>query len=189
MKNTVTEEEAGEFNPDLGPCCDRGHFRLHLEGTTCDRWNKSAVRVFVDDFLSTHHDYPSHEEMVTKMVEMKTRATVDSMIRDYRKLKEVGNQAKRDENQARKNRRERQRKVSSVTFLCSTCAPILMNHPSFITAVATSRSYIHPLNTIVHFWNSSRPPACPATKRRKLALSTSTKSTSQSGGRISSLRG
>ena len=118
MQNTVTKEEAERFSPDIGPCCDSRQFRLHLAGTTRDRWNKSATRVFVDDFLRTHpDDYPSEEEAVVKMVEMKTRSAIDSLIRDYRKSKEDHNQAERSELQARKNRQERQRKVNSFTSM------------------------------------------------------------------------
>lgn len=116
MKNTVTEEEAEGFNPDLGPCCDPRQFRLHLGGTTCDRWNKSATHVFTDDFLRVYrHEYPPEEEAVTKLVEVKTRAAIDSMIRSYRRSNGANDQAARDEAQARKNRGERRRKVGSIT--------------------------------------------------------------------------
>lgn len=112
MRNTVTKEEAEDFNPDLGPCCDYTEFRLHLEGTPCDSWNKSATSVFVDSFLRIHPDYPSQKEVVKQMVEFKTRAAIESMIRNYRKSKDAHNSAEQDEIKDHKNRRERQRKVS-----------------------------------------------------------------------------
>jgi hypothetical protein len=189
MKNTVTKDEAEEFDPNLGACCDPGHFRLHLEGTTCDRWNKSAAGVFVDIFLRDHHEYPPQERAVTRMVEVKTRSAIDSMIRDYRKSKEVNNEAERGEIQARKNRQERRRKVSPTVLVRPTCTPILTNCPSFITVVAISHSCTHRLNTIAHFWRSSRPPACPAMRRRPSALRSSSKSMSQPGGRMPLLDG
>lgn len=110
-RNTVTDQEAGEFNPDFGPCCDNAHFRLYLEGTPRDNWNKSATSVFVQDFLRVHPDYPSHEPAVVRMIELKTSANIESMIRNYRESKEERNQAVKDEARARKNRQERQRKV------------------------------------------------------------------------------
>jgi hypothetical protein len=114
MQNTVGKEEAEKFNPALGPCCDTTQFRVHLEGTPCNNWNKSATSVFVNEFLKLHHsEFPSQEEVVQKMVELKTRAAIESMIRGYRKSKEAFNKAEQDEAKARKNRRERQRKVSS----------------------------------------------------------------------------
>ena len=97
LKKTVSEEEARRFDPDLGACCGPSPLRVNLEGTTCDRWNKSVTSVFVEDFLRTHPEYPSEEQVVTKMIEMKTRATISSMIREYRKLKKVMDEAEQEE--------------------------------------------------------------------------------------------
>ena len=113
LKKTVTEEEAQAFDPELGACCGPRPLRVNLEGTTCDRWNKSATSVFIEDFFKTHPDYPSEERAIAKMVEMKTRSTIDSMIREYRKLKKVMDQAEQEEARAEKNRNERRRKASS----------------------------------------------------------------------------
>jgi len=121
LKKTVTEEEARGFNSALGTCCGPRPLRLNLEGTPCDRWNKSAAEVFIDDFLRTHLDYSPEEEVVAQMVEMKTRAAIESIIREYRKSKKVMNQAEREEAQADKNRHERRRKASSVIHTFTAC--------------------------------------------------------------------
>lgn len=114
MENTVTEQEATAFNPDLGPCCDPVNFRVHLEGTTCNAWNRSAIDVFVNHFLATHTDYPSQEEPVRDMVRMKARAALDSMIRRYRKSKIPRTNDQLEELRLQKNSQERKRKVSYV---------------------------------------------------------------------------
>lgn len=115
LKSTVTEQEASAFNPNLGPCCDRANFRVHLDGTPCDAWNKSATSVFVDDFLTAHPEYPSQDELVRNMVRAKSRAFLESMIRDYRRSKAGLNATELEEARVQKNRRERKRKVSSVS--------------------------------------------------------------------------
>ena len=110
MEDTVPELEANSFNPLLGSCCDANHFRLHLEGTTCDPWNKSATEVFVEDFLAHHTEYPKEVDSVYDTVSLKTRATITSMIKEYRKLK-LGSE-ELDVLQIRKNVAERKRGVS-----------------------------------------------------------------------------
>ena len=115
MGDTVTELEANNFNPLIRPCCDANHFRLHLEGTTCDPWNRSAADVFVEDFLAHHPEYPKEVDSVYDTVVLKTRATITSMIKEYRKLKLGPN--KLDELQLRKNCIERKRSVSELCRL------------------------------------------------------------------------
>ncbi|KAF9642096.1 hypothetical protein BDM02DRAFT_3106051 [Thelephora ganbajun] len=111
MKNVVTEQEANTFNPELGPCCDPVHFRVHLEGTTCNVWNKSAIGIFVNRFLTTHPEYPSEQESVQEMVRMKSQATLDSMIRWYRKSNTPRTKEEKDESWLEKNHKERKRKL------------------------------------------------------------------------------
>jgi hypothetical protein len=114
MEDTVTKDEANDFNPLTGPCCDVNNFRLHLEGTTCDLWNRSAMEVFVEDFLAHHPEYSKEVDSVRDMVMFKTRATITSMIKEYRKLKLSPNEL--DELQLRKNRTERKRGVSRLYY-------------------------------------------------------------------------
>ena len=115
MANTVPELEANNFDPLIGPCCDASRFRLHLEGTTCNPWNRSATEVFVEDFLTHHPEYPREVDSVRDMVFLKTRSTITSMIKEYRKLKLDSNRL--DELQRRKNRTERKRGVSLLYHL------------------------------------------------------------------------
>lgn len=110
MEDTVPELEANNFNPLIGPCCDADHFRLHLEGTTCDPWNRSATQVFVEDFLAHNPEYPKEVDSVHDAILLKTRAAITSMIKEYRKLQLESNEL--DELQLRKNRTERKRSVN-----------------------------------------------------------------------------
>lgn len=119
LKNTVTEQEANAFNPDLGPCCDPIHFRVHLAGTTANLWNKSATGVFVNHFLAAHPEYPSREEPVRKMVQMRCHATLDSMIRKYRKSNTPRSKEQMEAERLERNRAERKRKVGSVVSILS----------------------------------------------------------------------
>lgn len=111
MKNTVPQREANGFDPELGHCCHLARFRVHLEGTTCDAWNRSATNVFVDGFLQAHPDYDATKEPVRDMVRMKAQATLDSMIRQYRKLN-TRTMEELAEERAHKARQERKRKVN-----------------------------------------------------------------------------
>jgi hypothetical protein len=115
MKVTVADQEANAFNPELGPCCDPVSFRVHLEGTTANAWNKSAISVFVNCFLVIHPEYPSQDESVRDMVRMKSCATLDSMIRQYRKSNTPCTVEASKEQRLKKNRQERKRKVSRCT--------------------------------------------------------------------------
>lgn len=119
MRVTVTEQEAQAFDPTLGPCCDSTGFRVHLEGTTCDPWNKSATTVFVNSFLVAHPEYSSRDESVREMVLMKSKATLDSMIRSYRKYRAPRTADELEAQRLHKNRQERKRKVGSV-IPCAT---------------------------------------------------------------------
>lgn len=112
MKNTVPELEANAFNPGNGPCCDATNFRVHLEGTPSNPWNKSAVAVFVRSFLAAHPDYPADEEPVQEMVRMKTRAALESIIREFRESNIPRTEEEANRKRLEKNRRERKRKVN-----------------------------------------------------------------------------
>lgn len=107
--NPVTEEDIENFDPALGPCCHAGNFRLHLSGTPCDYWNKSAAEVFVESFLIKHVEYPS-DEAVVDMVKFKTNSTIAAMIRRYRTTGPDGNVD--PEMRKYQNRQERKRKAS-----------------------------------------------------------------------------
>lgn len=114
--NTVSEHEASAFNPNFGSCCDVAHFRVHLGGTTCDTWNKSAINVFVEDFLKDHPEYPPQVESVVDMVRMKSRAALDSAIRRYRESLIRREDRELEELRRQKNSQERRRKVSSAAL-------------------------------------------------------------------------
>jgi hypothetical protein len=120
LRNTVREEEANAFDPDQGPCCDALHFRVHLEGTTRNAWNKSAIDVFVNDFLGVHPEYPSQEESVPEMVRIKSFATLDSLIRKYRESNIRRTEGEKERRRLAKNCYERKRKVSP-GFPCLCC--------------------------------------------------------------------
>lgn len=120
VKNTVAEQEANTFDPNLGPCCAPANFRVHLEGTTCNPWNKSAIGVFVNHFLVAYTEYPSQEESVRDMVRMKSQAALDSMIRKYRRVNTPHTFNELNDMRLRKNRQERKRKVSSATLTHTT---------------------------------------------------------------------
>ena len=114
LENTVSPDDFQDFNPQRGECCTRADFRINLEGTPCDAWNKSATRVFVNDFLRAHPEYPSHNVVARRMVHNKTSAAIKSLIKEYRQ-KDIRGQAKLAA-QKMKNRKERKRTVSVVTF-------------------------------------------------------------------------
>jgi len=115
LTDSVSEAEFRDFDPQLGPCCTADSLRLHFEGTTCDRWNKSATEVFVEDFLAHHPEYPGGVDIIRDMVHHKTRSTITSMIKEYRRLHLHPDE--RDAMQLRKNRLERKRGVSKVQNL------------------------------------------------------------------------
>jgi len=158
--NTVTEQEANAFKPGHGHCCDSTYFRVHLAGTTCDTWNKSAISVFIEDFLRTHPEYPNR---VRDMVQVKSRAALDSAIREYRKSLVTRDPRELEEMRKEKNRLERKRKVSSNTSIPS--------HHEIVTSCASSttpavmlRSSTRPSHLTFIFWTNSEPKGCPAMK-------------------------
>ena len=161
MKNRVTREEVNAFNPGLGPCCDTANFRLHLEGTPCDAWNKSATGVFVNGFLVAHPEYPSQEEPVREMVRMKSHATLESMIREYRKSKIPLTEAQVEELRLQKNRQEHKRKVVS---LISHPPTVSDSCASFMIAAALLRSCTRLLGPSILFWTNSGLLGCPVTR-------------------------
>lgn len=108
-ESTVSMADFQAFDPRRGECCTSANFRLNLEGTPCDVWNKSAVRIFVNDFLRNHNEYPADNRVVRLMIQKKTTAAIKSLIRDYR-LKDVGS-PQLGVAQKRRNRRERKRTV------------------------------------------------------------------------------
>lgn len=137
MKNTVTDEEVNAFDPALGQCCDPTHWRVHLEGTPCNPWNKSATFVFVNDFIVAHPEYNRDDRSIRDMIHMKSKSALDSMIRTYRKSKipPTVNEPE-DEDQKQRNRRERKRKVSTAISV-SSFPQIVTGHASFTFAAAT----------------------------------------------------
>ena len=180
MKNTVTVQEASMFNPDLGPCCDPAHFRVHLEGTAANAWNKSAMAVFVKCFLDTHPEYPAHEKSVRDMVKIKSHTALESRIRKYRESNVTRTAAELRERQLQKNRQERKRKVSPIT---PTPTPYgVTSRVSSIIAAVTSHSYTRPSKLIVAFSNSSRLPVCPVMKSEPQDSTHNTMSSSLPGG-------
>jgi hypothetical protein len=110
-ENTVSVDEIREFNPSQGECCTASNFRLNLEGTASDSWNKSVTRVFVNNFLRTHAEYPGDNRVVRTMIQQKTTAAIKSLIKSYR-IRNVGSPQLRKA-QKKKNRRERKRTVSN----------------------------------------------------------------------------
>lgn len=187
MKSTVTGQEVNAFNPNLGPCCHPAQFRVHLEGTTCDKWNKSAIAVFVEDFLRAHPEYPFEEPAVREMVRIKSRATLDSAIRKYRHSLVSRSAQAAEEMRKQKNRQERKRKVSFPASTHSTRI-VTSRASSIIAAVKLQRS-IRLSRPIVSFWDSSRWMGCPATRNESWDFTLSTISSSLSGGLISSRPG
>lgn len=114
LVNMVSLDDSLDFNPERGECCTAANFRINLGGTPCDVWNKSATRIFVNDFLREHPDYPSNNQVVRMMVQKKTSAAIKSLIQEYRR-KDIQGPSKLAAQKLR-NRRERKRTV---------CAPIL----------------------------------------------------------------
>jgi len=110
-ESTVSLAEFQAFNPRQGECCTRDNFRLNLEGTPGDDWNKSAARVFVNDFLRTHNEYPANNRVVRLMVQKKTTAAIKSLIKSYR-LKDVAGPLLAAA-QKERNRKERKRTVGA----------------------------------------------------------------------------
>jgi len=181
LQNMVTEEEVNNFNPEGGPCCDISHFRVHLEGTTCNSWNKSATDVFVKGFLAYHAaDYKAEDQSVRDMVQLKSQAALDSMIREYRRLKAPRTPAEVKERQRYKNRLERKRKVIPTPPTLSS--PMLTNSASFIIAAGRLRGYYHLSNIIVPFWSNSGQPGCPVMRRKQPDFPNNMKSSYLPGG-------
>lgn len=127
MKSTVHQNEIERFDPRNGMCCEAANFRIHLDGTPANPWNKSATAVFVAKFLATYPGtYPSDSAEVVDMVHAKTRAVISSLIKDYRLLQKT--EVRHEMNNCKK-RRERKRLVSTsiLTYLLLilTCASFL----------------------------------------------------------------
>lgn len=113
MENTVHRNEIEQFDPRNGPCCNATSFRIHLDGTPADPWNKSATAVFVAKFLATYPEvYPTDSDEIVDMIYSKTRAAISSLIKEYR-LQNNTQAEVRDEMNERKKRRERKRLVST----------------------------------------------------------------------------
>ena len=110
LKVVVHEDELNDWNPDAQECCTAQQFRLHLSGTPSHPWNASAVRVFTDDFLTTHPDTYPDVWAVRRMVLKKTQAYIKSLIKAYR-ASTTGGELQRITRLA-KNRRERKTNVS-----------------------------------------------------------------------------
>jgi hypothetical protein len=146
--NNVTKQEAAAYDPNLGPCCDITNFRVHLEGTPCDAWNKSAMDVFVIAFLAVHPEYLSRDDSVREMVKMKSHAALESTIKKYRKSKVLLTDGQVNELRLQKNRQERKRKECFSVLLLptggdrffSSLIAAALSHPSIRLSIATSHS-------------------------------------------------
>ncbi|KAF9783891.1 hypothetical protein BJ322DRAFT_1109737 [Thelephora terrestris] len=104
--NTVDPQEIEKFDPLKGPCCDAENFRIHLDGTPANPWNRSAAEVFVAKFLATYSRiYPPDLDEVVNMVHSKTRSAITSLIKDYRLRQDSDYEEKCQD----KKRRERKR--------------------------------------------------------------------------------
>lgn len=125
MQNMVTDREATGFDPSFGPCCTLTNFRLHLEGTPCNAWNKSAIDVFMGGFFAVHNEYPARAESVVKMVQQKSRAYLESIIKKYRKSKISRTPAQLEELRLRKNCQERKRKVRPPSILSTVLITLI----------------------------------------------------------------
>jgi len=115
LKDTVSDQDMADWNPELRESCTADTFRLHLSGTTCDPWNASATRVFTDDFLAKNADTYPNDWTVRCMVLKKTRAYVKTLVKNFRdapKNKEV-----KKEMRLAKSRYERKVYVSTRKLL------------------------------------------------------------------------
>ncbi|KAF9777823.1 hypothetical protein BJ322DRAFT_1015414 [Thelephora terrestris] len=128
MKNTVAKEEAGAYNPECGQCCSVAGFRVHLEGTACDAWNKSATEVFVGGFLQAYPTYNVADGSGRDMVRMKSQAALESMIRQYRKLRIPQTLDELKGQRDHKNRQERKRKLFNRRWETTFLYPSLERH-------------------------------------------------------------
>lgn len=106
---TATERDTQNFDPTFGPCCGVDNFRLHLAGTPCNPWNKSATDVFIESFLEKYTEYSSDNLAVVRMVKFKTHSTIAAMIKQYRITGPGGDVD--DQTRRYNNRQERKRKV------------------------------------------------------------------------------
>jgi hypothetical protein len=85
----VTSQQAAQFaaawNIDDGessePCCVASHFRIDILGTPRSPWNRSAARVFCDDFLKEKDLTPTPDIMQDVMDSFYTR--LKTLRRDY----------------------------------------------------------------------------------------------------------
>lgn len=112
LKDTVSDQDIADWNSQQPrECCTADTFRLHLTGTTCDRWNESATRVFTDDFLVKNADTYPDEWTVRCMVLKKTRAYIKTLIHCFRNAPK-GKDAK-DELRRAKSKYERKVGVST----------------------------------------------------------------------------
>ena len=113
LKDTVSDQDIANWNPEFGDCCTADAFRLHLAGTTCNRWNESATRVFASDFLTKNADTYPDGWTVRSMVLKKTRAYIKTLIKKFRDHPSTQNEESKAEKKRVKNRRERKANVST----------------------------------------------------------------------------
>jgi hypothetical protein len=78
--NTVSPDEANNFNPDQGRCCTEDGFRVYLEGTDAHKWNVSAAQVFAASFMKD----PSRQALDPDVIGRKFRIYVRTLIRLYK---------------------------------------------------------------------------------------------------------
>jgi len=76
LHSVVSEEEVLSFIQSLnacgeeiaGPSCIANHFRLYLDGPPRHPWNRSAVAIFADNYISYHKLMPS-TDLIDSLVE------------------------------------------------------------------------------------------------------------------------
>ena len=139
LKDTVSDRDIADWNPELGDCCTANAFRLHLAGTKSDPWNESATRVFANDFLAKNAETYPDNWTVRSMVLKKTRAYVKTLIHYFRE--QPKNKDVKNENRRAKNRRERKANVSTCRIAYTNL--ILVDH----TAISSSSRHHLRLST------------------------------------------
>ncbi|KAF9778450.1 hypothetical protein BJ322DRAFT_1000864 [Thelephora terrestris] len=123
---TATDADITYFDPTFGPCCDVEDFRLHLAGTPCNLWNKSATEVFMESFLEKYKlDYPPEYDGVVRMVGFKVHSTIAALIKRYRSTGPDGTVD--PETRKQQNRQERKRKLFHRRHNMTWFYPLLQN--------------------------------------------------------------
>lgn len=117
LRELVSDQDLADWDPAIGECCTAEQFKLHFRGTPCNPWNKSATRVFVNDFLATHAEIYPPAWPVRRMVTRKTTAHIKSLIKSFR-----GNRRGEAIVKAAKQAKNRQERKATVSLLVQLCA-------------------------------------------------------------------